>query len=169
MCTRFSKDHFNHLSANFTNWSNTLTQFVGKLATNCLSVLDDFVKLALKGLSLVQKTDRAYAEIKHWDHPEYQDSQSSQEKNNQRFFFEKKQWIKLKILKKNLTNSELTKLLSSTFSHTSNTLRTSNFSIPVDIRRRFNVYKTSIPHRQGRIDLLQKLKRCLGCSGISAH
>ena len=51
MCTRFSKDHFNPLSANFTKWSNTLKQFVGKLATNCLSVFDHFVRLALKGLS----------------------------------------------------------------------------------------------------------------------
>ena len=34
-----------------TKWSNTLKQFVGKLPTNCLSVSDHFVKLALKGLS----------------------------------------------------------------------------------------------------------------------
>ena len=32
-------------------WSNILKQFVGNLATNCLSVFDNFVKLALKGLS----------------------------------------------------------------------------------------------------------------------
>ena len=38
------------LSANFTKWSNTLKQFVGNLPTNCLSVLDHFVGLALKGL-----------------------------------------------------------------------------------------------------------------------
>ena len=31
-------------------WSNTLKQSVGKLPTNCLSVFDHFVKLALKGL-----------------------------------------------------------------------------------------------------------------------
>ena len=31
-------------------WSNTLKQFVDKLPTNCLSVFDHFVKLALKGL-----------------------------------------------------------------------------------------------------------------------
>ena len=42
--------YFNPLSANPTKWSNKLKQFVGKLATNCLSVLDNFVKLALKGL-----------------------------------------------------------------------------------------------------------------------
>ena len=42
----------NPLSANFTKWSNTLKQFVGKYPTNCLSVFDRFVGLALKGLSL---------------------------------------------------------------------------------------------------------------------
>ena len=42
---------FNPLSANPTKWPNTLKQFVGKLPTNCLSVFDHFVKLALKGLS----------------------------------------------------------------------------------------------------------------------
>ena len=30
----------NLLSANPTEWSNTLKQFVGKLPTNCLSVFD---------------------------------------------------------------------------------------------------------------------------------
>ena len=39
---------FNPLIANPTNWSNILNQFVGKLTTNCLSVFDHFVKLALK-------------------------------------------------------------------------------------------------------------------------
>ena len=33
-------------------FSNTLTQVVGKLPTNCLSVFDHFVGLALKGLGL---------------------------------------------------------------------------------------------------------------------
>ena len=42
---------FNALSANFTKWSNTFKQFVGKLPTNCLSVFDHFVGLALKGLT----------------------------------------------------------------------------------------------------------------------
>ena len=42
---------FNALSANFTKWSNTFKQFVGKLSTNCLSVFDHFVGLALKGLT----------------------------------------------------------------------------------------------------------------------
>ena len=50
----FICDHdqnINALSANFTKWSNTLKQFVGNLPTNCLSVFDHFVGLALKGLS----------------------------------------------------------------------------------------------------------------------
>ena len=42
--------HLNPLSANFTKWSNTLKQLVGKLRTNCLSVFDHFVGLAFKGL-----------------------------------------------------------------------------------------------------------------------
>ena len=41
---------FNPFSANFTKWSNTLKQFVGKLLTICLSVFDHFVGLALNGL-----------------------------------------------------------------------------------------------------------------------
>ena len=41
----------NPLSVNFTKWSNTLKQFVGNLPTNCLSVFDHFVGLALKGLT----------------------------------------------------------------------------------------------------------------------
>ena len=41
---------FNPLSANLTKWSNTLKQFVGNLVTNCLSVFDHFVKLALREL-----------------------------------------------------------------------------------------------------------------------
>ena len=40
----------NPLSANITKWSNTLKQFVGKLPTNCLSVFNHFVRLALKKL-----------------------------------------------------------------------------------------------------------------------
>ena len=39
------------LSANFTKWSNTLRQFVGKLPKNCLSVFDHFVGMALKELN----------------------------------------------------------------------------------------------------------------------
>ena len=41
---------FNPLSANFTKWSNILKQFVGKLATNCLSMFGHFGELAIKGL-----------------------------------------------------------------------------------------------------------------------
>ena len=41
----------NPLSANPTKWSNTLKQFICNLLTNCLTVFDHFVKLALKGLS----------------------------------------------------------------------------------------------------------------------
>ena len=41
------------LSAKPTKWSNTLKQFVGNLPTNCLSVFDHFVILALKGLKVV--------------------------------------------------------------------------------------------------------------------
>ena len=40
----------NPLRANPTKWSNTLKHFVGNLPTNCLSVFDHFVELALKGL-----------------------------------------------------------------------------------------------------------------------
>ena len=43
---------FNPLSAKFMKWSNTLKQFVDKLLTNCLSVFDHFVGLALKGLTM---------------------------------------------------------------------------------------------------------------------
>ena len=42
----------NPLSANPTKWSNTLKRFVGNLLTNCLSVFDHFMQLALKGLKL---------------------------------------------------------------------------------------------------------------------
>ena len=42
----------NPLSANPTKCSNTIKQLVGKLPTNCLSVLDHVVGLALKGLKL---------------------------------------------------------------------------------------------------------------------
>ena len=42
---------FNPISGNFIKWSNTLKQFFGNLPTNCFSVFDHFVKLALKGLN----------------------------------------------------------------------------------------------------------------------
>ena len=41
----------NSLSANPTKRSNALKQFVSNLPTNCLSVFDHFVRLALKGLT----------------------------------------------------------------------------------------------------------------------
>ena len=41
--------HFDPLSTNSKKWSNTLKQFVSNFSTNCLSVFDHFVKLALKG------------------------------------------------------------------------------------------------------------------------
>ena len=40
----------NPLSANPTKWLNTLKQFVGNSPTNCMSVLNHFVWLALKEL-----------------------------------------------------------------------------------------------------------------------
>ena len=46
----FVKIYIIPLSANPTKWSNTLKQSVGNLPTNCLSVFDHFVGLALKGL-----------------------------------------------------------------------------------------------------------------------
>ena len=49
-CMLLSMRPINSLSANFTKWSNTLKQFVVKLPTNCLSVFDHFVGLALKEL-----------------------------------------------------------------------------------------------------------------------
>ena len=42
----------NPLRASFTKWSNRVKQIVSKLPTNCLSVFDHFVGLALKGLIL---------------------------------------------------------------------------------------------------------------------
>ena len=49
-------EFFNPLSANFTKWSKTLKQFVSNLSTNCLSVFDHFVGLALKGLMMILST-----------------------------------------------------------------------------------------------------------------
>ena len=45
----------NPLSFKFIKWSNTLKQFVDKLPTNCLSVFEHFVGLALKGLIHMKK------------------------------------------------------------------------------------------------------------------
>ena len=46
-------NYANPLIANPTKWSNILKQFVGNLPTNCLSVFDHFMNLALKGLILL--------------------------------------------------------------------------------------------------------------------
>ena len=46
-----NNDIINPLSANPTKWSNTPKQFVGNLPTNCLSVFDHFMNLALKELT----------------------------------------------------------------------------------------------------------------------
>ena len=43
--------NINSLSANPTKWPNTVKQFVWNLPTNCLSVFDHFVGLALKWLT----------------------------------------------------------------------------------------------------------------------
>ena len=45
----------NSLSANPTKWSSTPKQFVGNLPSNCLSVFDHFVGLALKGLRMAEQ------------------------------------------------------------------------------------------------------------------
>ena len=46
----------NPSSVNPTKWSNTLKKFVGNLPTNCLSVFDHFVGLALKTLMTITNT-----------------------------------------------------------------------------------------------------------------
>ena len=48
---------FNHWSTNPTKWSNTLKQFVSKLSTNCLSVFDHFMRLALKRSKVLRVSD----------------------------------------------------------------------------------------------------------------
>ena len=56
--------NINPLNANLTKWSNTLKQFVGKLPTNCLSVFDHFMNLALKGLTTVGKLRKIWKTVK---------------------------------------------------------------------------------------------------------
>ena len=51
----------NPLSANITKRSNKLKQFVGKLPTNCLSVFDHFVGLALKRVKIYVSDNRSRA------------------------------------------------------------------------------------------------------------
>ena len=48
-------DQVSPLNTNPTKWSNTFKQFVGNLPTNCLSVFDHFVELALKELDLLHR------------------------------------------------------------------------------------------------------------------
>ena len=50
----------NFLSVNPTNWLNTLKQFVGKLLTNCFSVLDYFANLDSLGTRGKNKNDLEY-------------------------------------------------------------------------------------------------------------
>ena len=54
---------FNPVSANPTKWSNTLKEVVPNLPTNCLSVFDHFVKLALKGLIGLKKKLYVYVYV----------------------------------------------------------------------------------------------------------
>ena len=55
---------FNLLGANLTKCSNTLKQFVDSLPTNCLSVFDHFVWLALKGL--MQNSVLGFIKMSNW-------------------------------------------------------------------------------------------------------
>ena len=48
--------NLNPLSANPTNWLNTLKQVAGNLSTICLSLFDHFVGLVLKGLNSLRDT-----------------------------------------------------------------------------------------------------------------
>ena len=63
---KWVESELNPLSANPTKWSNTLKQFLGKLPTNCLSVFDHFVKLALKGLiNMILIETKTYINLKY--------------------------------------------------------------------------------------------------------
>ena len=50
---QISGDLIYPLSATPKKWSNTFKQFVGNLPTNCFSVFDDFVILAIKELKIL--------------------------------------------------------------------------------------------------------------------
>ena len=56
----------NPLSANPTKWSKTLKKFLGKLQTNCLSVFDHFVGLALKGLRFPKGIKRSQLQASNY-------------------------------------------------------------------------------------------------------
>ena len=73
----------NPLSPNFTKWSNTLKQFVGKLWANCLSVFDHFVGLALKGSRVLEYKPLSLSSIKKgFYYAKMFESQSASEKHN---------------------------------------------------------------------------------------
>ena len=55
---KFTIVAFNPLNANPKKWSNTLKRFVASFPTNCLSVFDHFVGLALKGLRFTSLKSR---------------------------------------------------------------------------------------------------------------
>ena len=57
----------NPLSINPTKWSNTLKQLVGNLPTNCLSVFDYLMKLALKGLWHNAKFWESFWFLRNWN------------------------------------------------------------------------------------------------------
>ena len=51
-CLVYISNLFNPLSADFTKWSKHAQTICRLLPTNCLSMFDHFVRLALKGLKL---------------------------------------------------------------------------------------------------------------------
>ena len=60
-------DYFNPLSANPTKSSNTIKIFVGSLTTNCLSVFDHFVWLALKSFKFNLGLFWLFMWLKYWN------------------------------------------------------------------------------------------------------
>ena len=58
-----------------TQWSNTLKQFVGNFSTNCLSVSDHFVKLALEGLNYPEAKIIRIPESKTYNDSEWEQTQ----------------------------------------------------------------------------------------------
>ena len=58
------------LSANPAKWLNTLKQFVGKFSTNCLSVFDHFLGLALRVITDIFETD--FFIIVYWKHAAFE-------------------------------------------------------------------------------------------------
>ena len=64
--SKYTTRTFNPLSANPAKWSNTLKQFIGKLPTNCLSVFDRFVGLALKGLKVAAAKKHFPQRVFYW-------------------------------------------------------------------------------------------------------